>query len=243
MINCAPLLAPKGVPDRYSNNPEKEEKVMYSFLRLAAVLSAAAMIAPLSAGTVVDVPSTGGGGFTNVVMAASWAQSDTHQGVTITAFITNPDDPTITATAWLTTAVGAGATPSDVIATTPITSTTLFTGLDLAPNTYYLVISLDTPNVANTFWMYDDPIQVAATTAPDVTLGNSYLGTFLDFPAFGPSEGMNVLDGTQFVFSVTDAPGSATPEPMTCLQLGSALIVIGGCSRRLRRNARRGANP
>ena len=212
---------------------------MYRFFRLAILLSgAAAMIVPIKASTVVDLPFTGGGGFTNVELAASWTQTATHDGVTITADISNPSDPNITATAWLTTSIGPSANPADVVATTPITSDTLFTGLNLGPGTYYLVVSLEIPNLSNSYWMYDDPAPASPTTAADVTLGSSYIGSFFDFPSFGPSESFVPFNDLQLVYTVTDTSSfSSVPEPFSCLLLGSGLTCIGAFARLRRRTS------
>ena len=115
----------------------------------------------LQAGIVVSVPDVHTGGDGNRVFAASWTQAGTFNGVSITAGVFGVPNAGVTATAWLTTAIGPGATIADQIATAPITSSTIFSGLTLGPQTYYLVLLFNSgTNVAgwweNTFARSDN---------------------------------------------------------------------------------------
>ena len=161
----------------------------------------------LRAATVVEV-SGGSGGPGNRVFATSWTQANTFDSVSITAGLYGvvPDlhTPPVIATAWLTTAIGSGATIADHVATTSITSSTmvldpavpLFSGLTLGPQTYYLVLLISSGSNAAGITENDSPTPV---TGVGVTIGSSYQGPFLDFPSFGPSADLTPLSAAQFV--------------------------------------------
>src|ERR1700730_7220992 len=89
------------------------------------------------------------GGTNNNVVAVSWTQTSSVSNATICALVQSSDPAFQTGKAWLTNAIGPGATPSNNVVppvnftapipkqSHPIPLTLLFTGVNLAPGTYY----------------------------------------------------------------------------------------------------------
>jgi hypothetical protein len=177
--------------------------------------------ASLQAGVIASVTGPENSGIGNRVFATSWTQTSNFSDVTITADVFGVPQAGVTATAWLTTAIGPTATIANQIATAPITSNTIFSGLTLAPQTYFLVLLFNSGGNAAGWWATNSP---TLTTAPGVTIGASYLGTFLDFPSFGPSETMSATTDFRFLFSVSNT--SSVPEPSSFLLFATALSIL-----------------
>lgn len=183
---------------------------------------------------IVEVPGPSSGGSGNRVFATSWTQTGTYSDVSISADLFGLDAPNVTATAWLTTAIGPGASIADQLATTTVNSDNLFSGLTLGPDSYFLVISISSGSSAAGWSSSSAP---APITAADVTIGSSFFGTFLDFPAFGPSASLVAAPTVQFLYrveGVTDDQ-TAVPEPATLSLLGAAMVFMAtGMARRRR---------
>lgn len=197
--------------------------------RTAAAVAAAGLAAllgaPAFADVLVDNPGAPQVGSGNRAFAASWTQLSDYDDVSITAALFGVGVPGVTATAWLTTSIGLSASMDDVVATAPITSTTLFEGLDLGAGTYYLVTMFQSGSVA-AGWRANNG--TAMVSAPDVTPGGSYLGPFLSFPAFGPSADFAPYP-SQLIYSVQGVP--AVPEPATLAMFAAGLAGLWGVRR------------
>lgn len=179
--------------------------------------------ATLQAGIIASVTGPSAGASGNRVFAVSWTQTSSFDNVTVAADLFAVPQAGVTATAWLTTAVGAGATVADQLATTTVTSDTIFTGLSLSPNTYFLVISISSGAIA-AGWNESTSGTASISTAPGVTVGPSRFGTFLDFPSFGPSENLVANTDFRLLFSVTNT--ATTPEPGSFLLFATGFLVL-----------------
>ena len=121
------------------------------------------------------------------VLCASWTQTMATTDTNIGAIVTASSDTTTLGNAWLTNAVGPSATASNVIASTtfvpPVYSddqqkildsasmtTNLFSGLSLAPGTYYLVLQRVSGTDTNDGWVGDFD-GVSVFTAPGFSVG------------------------------------------------------------------------
>lgn len=174
--------------------------------------------------TIVAVPGPYLSAPGNTAQATSWTASRAYTNVTITADVFN--STFVISGASLTTQIGPGATSAQQIATTTVPpvfggTATLFTGLNLGPGTYYLVLMFNSGQFSSGAW------QVQASASPitlgtGVTLGPSLVGPFSSFPSYGPSASFSGLsstgflnDGDRFMFSVTgDAVSSPTASPV-----------------------------
>jgi hypothetical protein len=156
--------------------------------------------------------------FGNLIYSvASWTQTTEYEGVSI-SFLGNGVSSPATGTAYLTTSMGLGTTMADQIASTtfsapagPTSPISLFSGLSLPANTYYLTIFADAGS----------QIEWAATNSPITTLGD---GVGLNFSA---AVGENLLPfgsfdpyppATEPFFGFQDnllLDVSSVPEPST----------------------------
>jgi hypothetical protein len=196
---------------------------MRTFSRFALTMALAFGVASFAdAATILDVDGSTGLRH-NRAFAASWTQTSLFEEVTITAEVEHLASA-VTATAWLTTAIGAGTTVADQIATAPITSSTIFSGLTLDAGTYYLVLMLE-GSVGLGF-----DLNPTVATGAGVSIGSSYDGPFLTFPPFGPSADFTAVEG-QVLYSVSGTDASV-PEPATLLLLGPAEILVVRAARR-----------
>ena len=105
--------------------------------------------------------------------ATQWQSALAFDDVTVTADLTTFIGIPSTATVFLTTKIGPGTTAADEIAHTtvalpdffaPSHTVTLFTGLNLAPADYYLLIA--TPPATGGLWWTSDSSQVQTTLFP-----------------------------------------------------------------------------
>ena len=181
-------------------------------------------------------PPAGGQG--NRTWAVEWTQGGGYHDVSISAALFGIDDPRVTARAWLSTALGPGARPADVVAFADISSPTLFTDLDLGPDTYYLVVQVRSGAIA-AGWRYT--MATAEDSAPDVQRGASFSTDFLDFPAFAPGGDFTRLPPTsaryQFAVEGTPDAAGAVPEPASAALFGMGLVGMWVSGRRRRGGA------
>ena len=105
--------------------------------------------------------------------ATQWQSTLALEDVTVTADLSSAPGITGTATAFLTTKVGPGTTVADEIAhvtfslpdfSAPSHTVTLFTGLDLAPANYYLMVTVSAGTSA--IWYTSDSSQMEFTPCP-----------------------------------------------------------------------------
>jgi PEP-CTERM motif len=212
------------------------------------------------------------GGFPGVGIGAGratqWQSALAFEDVTITADLTSFLGVPSTATAFLTTRIGPGTTPADEIAHAtvalpdffaPSQTVTLFTGLNLAPADYYLIIT--TPPATSGLWWTSDLSQAQTVLFPcDPAQGPCPVTIGAGNPAF-PNWQMFTVSPAQYApasiwtpfhfglgemhFSVdgtlageappTEPPISGVPEPTTIMLMLTGLAAGG---RRLRSNRR-----
>jgi hypothetical protein len=187
------------------------------------------------AGTIVSVTGAGGANFTlggsdqDEVLAASWTTLGTYFDVSITADVGANDSTVPSISAYLTTGIGPTETDADQIAgitfnpSTDNEIDTLFSGLNLGPGTYYLVLIGGDLDTTESVWWGTDA-GTAATTGAGVTFGGdgfAAIGVGLGVNnTYPPASDFNSAPGLGLLFQVT---GDAAPEP------GSfTLAPIGG---------------
>ena len=179
-----------------------------------------------------------GGQYSNVV-ATSWTQSASFSNVTIEALLGSVDASFRSGTAYLMSAIGPGTTSASEVAvpvdfTAPLDSggepvplTVLFSGLSLAPGTYYLVLSApfrDQTGGSPLVWAI--PTEPVYATAPSVTLGvafDAHTDPFLPASSF--------IFTDQPIYNVTGV-NVTTPEPSSLLLFGTGLLGVAGAVRR-----------
>jgi hypothetical protein len=146
--------------------------------------------------------------------------------------------PSQTVSWWLTDSIGGGTTNADVIDSgsflgpngsccTATTGTfTIFTGENIGPGTYYVVLT--TTNQGNeTGWNF-------TSNGPVATGGLSYNGTGITSQQSGSfAPGYSYFNPNDNVeFNLTSDQTLATPEPGSLFLLGSGLIGAGSFVRR-----------
>jgi PEP-CTERM motif len=193
---------------------------------LAAGASATALLADT---VVVSNPDSGGAleTFPVTVEYTSWTQIGSFSNVSVSAALDGsfPYDEAFSGEAYLTTQIGAGTTTADQVAATSWSvaagaapPVTLFTGLNLGPDTYYLII-VDTSGEGG--W----DLSGSSTTAPGVTTIPDFCELY-GTASYPPADSSgNVCGGNMVSFSVVSvspATGAGVPEPSTF-----ALLAIG----------------
>ena len=166
-----------------------------------------------------------GGQYSNVV-AVSWTQTTSVSNVTIAASLQSTSAGFRTGTAYLMNAIGPAATaanevvpPASFTAATPYLSdpiplTVLFTGLNLAPGTYYLVLSAPSSQTTSgsplTWQFTPSPV---ITKAPTVTQGNTFTA--------------NTVFNTVNSFAPASTFGVSSLPPIFDVFVGSQVIFLG----------------
>ena len=199
---------------------------------LALLLSA---VPAARANTIVSVSGTATSAYTiglpgtDQILETSWTSATAYSNVSVSAEITGDGSLTVIS-AFLTNAIGPAENSANVIASKTLTPIhnfygpgmeTLFSGLTLAPGTYYLVLGGGLQEEGEWWGTASTP----ATIQTDV--GVSYGGDettdinppfYYGFPdennppdsTFMPTDPMYP---TNFIFSVTGTPLNAVPEP------------------------------
>jgi hypothetical protein len=180
------------------------------------------------------------------ILEASWTAGASYSNVSVAAQVRGIATGAGSIAAYLTTVVGPAETAADLIAATTVTpltgdeNDTLFSGLNLGPGTYYLVLSGLGEDGAVGWW---------GTTSPTVAVGTSVSldsdgisqGTGLN-SGNPPASGFSILTGSELLFQVTGNAAIATPEPgsMSLIGVGCLLAGMGlWVHRRRRTDARR----
>lgn len=203
------------------------------FLIAAAILTSATIaaradaIAGVAGGRLIGIDS-------NDPEGISWTQTGSYTDVTISAFLSSlANGGGGTGTVYLTNQIGPGTTVANQIAVTtvsgvargPATATSLFSGLDLGPGTYYLITA---SNLGGGLLGWNGYSGNAAI--PGIS-GTNNLDELAEGEAAYPPASAFFAEGNQFDFEVTGDPAS-TPEPSTLVLLGTSLLGIAGMARR-----------
>jgi len=151
-----------------------------------------------------------------------------------------------TITAWITNAIGAGTTVSNVLNSTTFSGPasangvveSVFTGLTLGAGTYYLTLSaLGQSN--STGWVTSLDFDSMVTQAP----GNTYDGSSACASGFGNNNNFppSYLFGKapfDFAFSITGTPVAQTPLPGALPLFATGLGALGLLGWRRKRKAK-----
>lgn len=190
----------------------------------------------------------------NFFRAVQWTQTVAANNVQIRAAVVEQDSWLLDA--YITTALGPLTTPADVVAsstvdvkaTPPIDffaappMVTLFTGLNLNPGTYYLVLATSVLSETSAAWVGDPQAGATITSAPGFSLGGAYEYAEDLYVPFHPSSRFIQVDQMRGLFWDLTTPAEV-PEPgtLSLLAAGSVLLAMrrGKTSRVFRSLSRR----
>jgi hypothetical protein len=204
------------------------------FLVAAAILTAAIAaradaIAGMTGGSVTSIEI-------NDPEGVSWTQTGSYTNVAISAFLSAfGGNGGGTGTIYLTDQIGLGTTTANEIAETtvsglasaPATATSLFSGLDLGPGTYYLITASNLGGNGLAWNEYSGNAAISGIS------GTNNFDEFGSGEAGYPPSSFLFTDGThEFDFSVTGDIAAATPEPSSFILLGTGLLGIVQMTRR-----------
>jgi hypothetical protein len=201
--------------------------VAAAILATATIAARADAIAGVTGGTLIAIEI-------NDPEGISWTQTGSYKDVTISAFLSSLGGSNGTGTVYLTDQIGPGTTVANQIAETtvsglasePATATTLFTGLDLGPGTYYLITA---NNLGGGGLGWNDYNGAAAI--PGISGTNNFDEFGEGEAAYPPASLFSTVGTNEFDFAVTGDP-AATPEPSSLILLGTGLVGIVGMTRR-----------
>ncbi len=194
-----------------------------------------------SADTLIDYGPNAGNGFYTAVtndqyLMMTWNQSAAYDSVDISALIGSNTGQPDQFMAYLTTAVGTGATPSDVVATATLTAPAvagvssisylpLFSNLTLDAGTYYITLATtDTSSGLALAFGSDGGSPVLASTITDVEQGAATDG---NVDATDPYASTFPISGINGGYEITGSP--VVPEPSTLVLLSAGAIGLLGC--------------
>jgi hypothetical protein len=175
----------------------------------------------------------------NVASAIQFTTSDVFENVTIEALISASSGLPGSGTVYLTTSFGPGTTVADEIVHVTLTGiafitpatplTLLFSGLTLAPDTYFLILASEFGHPGLGWAQTASP---TTTTAAGVTIGADLASTGL--AAYAPASASFEVTGAR-QFRVTGDP-VAVPEPSTlALMAMGGILTLAASRRRLNR--------
>jgi hypothetical protein len=185
------------------------------------------------ASTIVSVSGPDSAGSDAAGLSEGWSTSVALQDVMISALLANGNGLASVGVAYLTTSIGPGTPAADEIAQSDVIlcagcmqDVVLFSGLNLAPGTYWLTFGAPAPPASFLNWVTGPPSEQVVSTSPETT----YLG----FEVLSPDSSSFAPDGTSFFgapltngiaydFSVT---GTAVPEPEGPWLAAAAMIAI-----------------
>ncbi len=205
-------------------------------LTCATTLSAAPILVQSAQTLGVE---TGVGGATQQTLAVfAWTQTSTFTNVSISARL-NGSDPTYQGRAYLMNAIGPGTTPAAQVVSATFTAApptfvfhdvTLFTGLTLGPDTYYLVLwaPLSSSVIA---WSAATNADASFVRAPGVTGGAGfYVAQSPALPVpFAPNQTFFPFIDRSLTYAVVGTP---VPEPATLMTLGFGVMCFAARARR-----------
>lgn len=187
--------------------------------------------ASLQAATVVAVTGPTAGGYTlssGQTLGISWIQTSSYINVSVAAEVGAFSGAGI-GNAYLTTQVGSGTTISSQIATASFSfpgstfpALTLFTGLSLAPGTYFLTISAP----ASTVGVWAGTGTPTVSTDSGVTRFSSYFSSSPNI--YAPASTFSSDANSNLKYIIT---GTAVPEPSS-FALAAAGILLAIRNRR-----------
>lgn len=209
--------------------------VIKSLIFLASAMAAQAATILSVSGAVNFSASVG----SEQALTAGFSTSQAYSGLAISAFISGPSAQTYTA--YLTTSIGPGTTIAAQVATVaqnfpgfaPGTLSPIFTGLSLAPSTYYLTI-FNSATTSGAWSSTNAPTVVAAPGAAYVFSGYFITnGNPLPYPP-----AVNFADlsaqGQTLIFTVATAE---IPEPATAY-LAIMILLIAAALRKRQQSCR-----
>jgi hypothetical protein len=170
---------------------------------------------------------------------ASWIDTVAFNNVSIYAEV-GGDDTSASLTAYLMNAVGPGTTAANQIASVTLTPTSydssgtlLFSGENLGPGTYYVVLSGPAVETSFSYWYEYDSATV--TTAAGVSGGGFGMANSVDSSSspnssYAPASTFDTANAPILSLAVTGTivQSVSTPEPYSGSQLAIGLGLLGG---------------
>jgi hypothetical protein len=207
-------------------------------LLLFAALAAIASVTNASADTLLNVVPDHtvhwdlGGAPYSEILAQAFTTTSSFQNVSINAELGNDGQKLSTINAWLTTAIGPAETSADIIASTTINTSdydswnTIFSGLDLMPGTYYLVLSGGPTTTEGDWWGTSTTASAFESDGICYDGGAYYRFANADQLLNAPNVPFTMSSTMNLNFTVCTDPSSlaTAPEPssLALLMLGSS---------------------
>lgn len=219
-------------------------RVVFVFSALAPSADADTIYSVTNSSPASPEPLCLGGDCFSQTLMASWVSDVAFDAVSIFGEV-GGDDSSASLTAYLTTQVGAGTTTANQVASVTLTpsaldspGTLLFSGLNLGPGTYYLVLS--GPVVETTFSYWYEYSTATVSTASGVSAGNFGMANTADAlsepdSSYAPASVFDAINAPLLSIQVTGTPTVTTaqePAASSQLVIGLGLLVGGALQRR-----------